>query len=71
MIAVPTQGSLPSSASRIAAAVDHQPVGERVGDLSELGLDVPAAREEAVDLVGHPCDEEDPAGGPARAVVRR
>ena len=32
--------------------VDHQPVGERVGDLAERRLDVPAAREEAVDLVG-------------------
>ena len=32
--------------------VDHEPVGERVGDLPELGLDVPAAGEEAVDLVG-------------------
>ena len=32
--------------------VDHQPVGERVGVLAELRLDVPAAREPAVDLVG-------------------
>ena len=49
--------------------VDHQPVGERVGDLAELRLHVPAPREEAVDLVGHPRDEEDPAGCPARAVA--
>ena len=32
--------------------VDHQPVGERVGDLAELRLDMPAAREPAVHLVG-------------------
>ena len=49
--------------------VDHQPVRKRVGDPSELGFHVPAPREEAVDLVCHPCDEEDPARGPARAVV--
>ena len=36
--------------------VDHQPVGERVGELAERGLDVPAAREVAVDLVGDPGD---------------
>ena len=50
--------------------VDHQPVGEWICELPELRLDVPAAREEAVDLIGHARDEEDPAGGPARAVVR-
>ena len=32
--------------------VDHQPVGERVGVLAELRLDVPAPREPAVDLIG-------------------
>ena len=37
-------------------AVDHQPVGERVGDLPERRLDLPAPREVAVDLVGHPGD---------------
>ena len=36
----------------MTAVVDHQPVGERVGDLAERRLDVPAAREVAVDLVG-------------------
>ena len=32
--------------------VDQEPVGERVGDLPELRLDMPAAGEVAVDLVG-------------------
>ena len=32
--------------------VDHQPVGEWVGDLAERGLDMPAPSEPAVDLVG-------------------
>ena len=32
--------------------VDHQPVGERVRDLAELRLDVPAPRQVAVELVG-------------------
>ena len=32
--------------------VDQEPVGERVGDPAERRLDVPAAGEEAVDLVG-------------------
>ena len=39
--------------------VDHQPIGERVRDLPEPRLDAPAPREEAVDLVGDACDEED------------
>ena len=37
--------------------VDHQPVGERVGVLPELRLDVVAAREPTVDLIG---DSGDP-----------
>jgi hypothetical protein len=37
--------------------VDHQPVGQRVGDLAEVGLDPPAPRQVAVQLVG------DPGGG--------
>ena len=50
--------------------VDHQPVGERVGELPEARLDVPAAREEAVHLVGDPGDAEDDARRPARPVAR-
>ena len=43
--------------------VDHQPVGERIGDLAEARLDAPAAGEEPVDLVGDARDSEDvPAG---------
>ena len=45
--------------------VDHQPVGERVGVLSELRLDVPAPREPAVDLVGDRGDAEDDPRRPA------
>ena len=48
--------------------VDHQPVGERVGELPEVRLDVPAAREEAVHLVGDRGDAEDDARRPARVV---
>ena len=50
--------------------VDHQPVGERVGDLAEARLDVPAAREEAVDLVGDAGDAEDDPGRPRVRVAR-
>ena len=49
--------------------VDHQPVGERVGDTAEVRLDTPPAREETVDLVGDPGDGEDDAGGPAVPAV--
>ena len=51
--------------------VDHQPVGERIGDLAELGLDVPAAREPAVDLVGDAGDAEDDGRRPAVPAVGR
>ena len=47
--------------------VDHQPVGERVGDLPEARLDMPAAREEAVDLV---CDAGDAEDDPRRPAGR-
>ncbi len=48
---------------------DHEPVGERVGHLSEARLDVPAAREPAVQLVGEGgAREEDPCP-PRRAVA--
>ena len=36
--------------------VDHQPVGERVGDPAERRLHAPAASEPAVELVGHARD---------------
>ena len=49
--------------------VDHQPVGERVGELPETRLDVPAAREEAVHLVGDRGDAEDDPRRPARVVA--
>ena len=41
--------------------IDHQAVGERVGQLARRRLDMPAAREEAVDLVGErlPITEND------------
>ena len=51
--------------------VDHEAVGERVGDPAEGGLDVPAAGEPAVDLVGDPSDCEDGRGRPAVAPVGR
>ena len=47
--------------------VDHQPVGERVGDLPEARLDAPAPGEEAVDLVGDAGDREDDPAGQLRA----
>ena len=50
--------------------VDHQPVGERVGVLPELGLDVPAAGEPAVDLVGGTGNREDDRRRPAVPSVR-
>ena len=50
--------------------VDHQPVGERIGELAELGLDLPPARQPAVDLVGDPGDPEDDPGRPARVPAR-
>ena len=50
--------------------VDQQPVGERVGDLPELGLDVPAAGQEAVELVGDRGGREEDRRGPAVAVGR-
>ena len=69
MITVPAPGQLALEREQDRGRVDHQPVGERIGELAELRLDVPAASEKAVDLVGHAGDEEDPAGRPARAVV--
>ena len=39
--------------------VDHEAVGQRVGELAELGLDPPAAREPAVHLVGDAGRSED------------
>ena len=45
--------------------VDHQPVGEWVGHLAELRLDLPAAREPAVHLVGDAGDREDDRRRPA------
>src|SRR5262245_39838662 len=50
--------------------VDHQAVGERVGDLSELRLDVPTPREPAVDLVGDASHPEDDRRRPAVTAVR-
>ena len=52
--------------------VDHQPVGERVGDLPELGLDAPAAREPAVELVGDRGDarRRSPRASSGRPVAR-
>ena len=50
--------------------VDHQAIRERIEDAPEVGLDVPATREEAVDLVGDAGDTEDDAGGPAVAAIR-
>ena len=47
---------------------DHQPVGQRIGELAEARLHVPAAREEPVHLVGDPRDQEErprPPGSPA------
>jgi hypothetical protein len=51
--------------------VDQDAVGERVGDLPEGRLDVPAAREEAVDLIGDGRSGEEQPCGPARLAVRR
>jgi len=49
--------------------VDHQTVGERVGELPEARFDVPEACEEAVQLVRHPGEEEDESRRPARGVT--
>ena len=50
--------------------IDHQTVGERVGDPAEVGLDVPAAGEPAIDLVGDSGGGEDDRRAPALASVR-
>src|SRR5919108_3231259 len=50
--------------------IDHQTVGQRVGDLAKGRLDFPAPREPAVDLVGDARDAEDDRGRPAVAAVR-
>ena len=50
--------------------VDHQAVRERIEDTAEVGLDVPAAREESVDLVGDAGHGEDDARRPAVAAFR-
>ena len=60
-------GSRSSMPEQDHRGVDHQPVGERVGDLAELRLDVPAAREPAVDLVGDAGDAEDDRRRPSCA----
>ena len=49
--------------------VDHQPVGERVGVLPELRLDVLASREPTIHLVGDAAIAEDDGRRPAMAVV--
>ena len=63
MIASASQGQPVTRAEQDDRDVDHQPVGERVGELAELGLDLPAPREPAVDLVGDPGEREDEPGG--------
>ena len=54
---------------RIDRGADHEPVGERVGDLPEARLDVPAAREVAVELVGERRGGEEDPRPPRRAVA--
>ena len=49
--------------------VDHQAVGQRVGELAEARLDVPAPREPAVDLVGDAGERENARRGPAPLAV--
>ena len=66
-----SHGSRPAWIREDHCRVDHQPVGERVGELAEGRLDVPAPREEAVHLVGDPGDPEDDRGGPRVATVAR
>jgi formimidoylglutamate deiminase len=50
--------------------VDHQPVGERIEDAAEVGLDVPPPGQIPVDLVGYAGDPEDDSSRPAVAAVR-
>ena len=64
-----SHGSRSAWSSSKHGRIDHQPVGERVGDLAERRLDVPAPREEAVDLVGDAGDREDDRRGPGVAAV--
>ena len=52
MITAAAHGRRPSAHEQDHGHADHQPVGERVGDLAERRLDVPAAGEPAVELVG-------------------
>ena len=47
--------------------VDHQPVGERVGDLAERRLDTPPSREPAVELIRDRGGPEHDPREPARA----
>ena len=55
-----SHGRRPSSAEQQHRGVDHEAVGERVRELPELGLDVPATREEPVDLIGEGRGREEP-----------
>ena len=49
--------------------VDHQPVGERVGDPAERRFHVPPAGKPPVELVTHARDTEEDGGGPAVAAL--
>ena len=51
--------------------VDHQPVGERIGDLPERGLDAPPAGEPSVDLIADPGNAEEEGRRPAMPPIRR
>src|SRR4051794_9224229 len=64
-------GQTPGVDQQQHRGVDHQAVGERIGDLPELRLDVPAPREKPVDLVGHARDPEDDRRWPGVAAVGR
>ena len=49
--------------------IDHQAVGQRVGELAEARLDVPAPRQPAVDLVGDPGHAEQDRAGDRPALL--
>ena len=63
-------GSRSASTSRITAASIISRSASGSATLPNSRLDVPAAREPAVDLVGHAGDAEDDRGRPAVAAVR-